>query len=231
MARSLAPRTTVPTVEHGRAPAVADNPASQAVQLSPRNSVSHRDSPTELFVTSLVLASFNTRKRKATDSTSTPSPPGETIDHGRLTLSQDGHCAVFNGFWWASSGWIARQFWDSEFAPPAGYRVVASDTVMIPRRLLQATREPQRIGRSKAWLNLYSLAGGSIKVPFAHASYIRATSAEMAVRLWRSSPHGIAANYDLTIAMQVPNHWIRGVLASPAISEPLNHDQVARISR
>lgn len=228
MARSLTHRTTTPTVQQGRTPAIGTGPDSQDVRLTPRGSIPHRDSPTEVFVTSLVLARFSSARSRTTEHANVPSQ--QTIDHGRLTLSPGGDYAVFNGFWWASSAWHAREFWGSEFAPPAGYRIVARDTAMIPRCMVQATRMPQQVGRTKVWLNLYALAGGGIDgQPFAQAGYIRATSAEMAVRLWRSNDHGIAERA-LAFAIPVKNHWINAVLKSPIIPEPLTHDDVARIS-
>lgn len=229
MARSLTQRTTAPTVQQGRAPAVGTGPDSQAVRIARHGSIPRRDSPTELFVTSLVLARFSSARRRTTEHAATPSLQ-ETIDYGRLTHSQDGHYAVFNGFWWASSEWLARQFWADQFTPPAGYRVVGSDTVMIPRSMLQATGKPQQIGRTRLFLNLYSLAGGTIDgQPFAQAGYIRATTPGMAVRLWRSNDYGVAEQA-LSFAVRVPPHWIGAVLNSPAILERLNHDHVARIS-
>ena len=61
--RSLTRQPSVPAVQQGRAPAISGS-ASQTVRLTPRNSVSHRQTPTELFVTSLMLARYRVARRK-----------------------------------------------------------------------------------------------------------------------------------------------------------------------
>jgi hypothetical protein len=150
-------------------------------------------------------------------------------------FSADERYAVFNGFWWASSASEAEMVWQGKFSPPLGCEITAVDTMMIPRSLLDATTRVQRIGRTSVQIGLFALAGVTIDARGRHtayASYIRASSPEMALNLWQKHPYGLPASQrTLAFAISVPSYWVSAVLKSPPIQEALEHDRVLRLSR
>jgi hypothetical protein len=82
------------------------------------------------------------------------------------------------------------------------------------------------------YISLFALAGVTIDRRGRHAayaSYIRASSPEMALRLWQTTENGFpSSERGLAFAFQVSSHWIKGVLDSPPIWEALDHDRVLR---
>lgn len=230
-AQSLIRRPSDPATRSGRSIANVGT-QEQAVQLTPRQGTDKRTVPTELFVTSISLRRIRTKSRTAVEESGKPYL--ENADYARLALSQDGLLGVFNGFWWASSAEIASDFWSREFQPPYGYEAVARETVMIPRHLLE--KDPfEKIGRARVYLTQFALAGMTLDRRGRHtayASYIRADSIEMAVRLWQTHAYGVPSSEKSVVsAVTVPRYWIKAVLASPPIMQALEHDRLVRLGR
>lgn len=217
--QSLIHRPGIPAIQHGRTPTLRDG-ISQAVRIKVHNSAARRTVPTELFVTSISLSRM-AKKLSASVAQPAAAVATETVDYGTTKIDQDGRLGLFGGFFWASTAAQADAFWEREYQPPHGYQIGARDTVMVPRRLLEASQTLQRIGRSGVFLPVYALSHFHLNGRRHHvqASYIRAQTPEMAIRLWQASER--LNDSGLFAAMLIPAYWVRGVLDSPPIAKEL----------